>query len=260
MGFSFKAKRRIGFAQGLQKFFLTDRVEFKSRPKTDRDFMLFTPFLAPDDSASGQLFKVKAAESATVAVTGSGAFLLVVIDTLYAKDAKNQLWIDFFDCLVGERIALYIHHVELAPQEKAVDNDVEDKTPEELSRERKKQFTNALDPRNRYIHIPHLDHTTLKTLACASTAVVCDTPCISILAAYMQKKSFCFVPNEKSVGLEHYYNVPQWIYVDGGVPSRLIGETQSYSLSDMSVLIDYIFDDSPSDSEDLDSKDFPSED
>lgn len=239
LGASFKAIRRIGFATGMHKYLLTDRIELGRRPKTDRDYMLFAPPLVENYDAE-KLFKVKAVETMPPAVQGEAAFLLVIIDTIHCTASKNQIWLDFFDSLIGERIAIYINHIECDAQKLQNESEESAKSEGQLLLEMKKSFTDTLDPRNRYIHIPNLDAQIFRTLASATVALITDQSFFAIMGSYLLKNCYCFVPMEKSIGLEYFEKVPLWVYLDSHIPVRLIGDTQSYELTDMSELIDHV--------------------
>lgn len=235
LGLSFKSKKRLGFARGLQKYLLTHRVELKGSPKSDSDFMHFAPFLHDDEET--RPFE-KVGYACPTARESSDTFLFVLIDKIYLDEAKNQLWVDFFDSLLGERIALYIRDVEVDPTCMPID---EEGNVHDCVTETKKSFVEKLDSRNKYIQVPQFDISIYKILCQASHAVVTDMAWVASLGSYLHKESFCFVRGDKMAMLEYYEQIPRWVFVRDNVPYRLIGATENIDLDDVSELIDYIF-------------------
>lgn len=236
LGVSFKAKKRIGFSRGLQKYLLTHKVELKNNPKSDADFMLFTTHLT-EDQDDLELFKVAGAAS-TVKKRSCDSFIFVLIDQLYLKQEDNQVWLDFFDSLVGERIALYIQNVETDPTLPLIDEDGNERN---LALERKKEFVEKLDQRNKYIHVTQFDPMIFKTLALASLALVSDLSWVGVLGSYLLKESYTLVQSDNLLALEFFEQIPRWVFIKENIPYRLIGATENSDLSDMSELVDFIF-------------------
>lgn len=236
LGLSFKAKKRIGFARGLQKLLLTHRIELKTEVKSDADFMRFAPCLF-EDAEMPELLKVCGVVQVKHPHPGD-PFLFVLIDKLFLEDEKNRLWLDFFDSLVGERIALFVKEVEIDPNAPTVDDD-----GNEIDRvvEFKKHFVEKLDQRNKYIHIPQFDHAVFRTLTSACLALVTDVPWVAVLGSYYLKQSFCLIQSDRIVPLEYFEQIPRWVYIKDSIPYKIIGAFENSDLSDMSELVDYIF-------------------
>ncbi len=241
-GITFNAHERIGFATGLNKFFLTKKVEMKGRPTTDTDYLNLLATISEEpftEKVAG--VHIKETPAPKLKIVGDGeedvvpelppkkdSYLFVIIEKLFLDHDKNRVWFDFFDCFIDERFAIFFEDVEVGHDEDA---------------ERKDtiiNFFDQLDERNKYISIPELTPETFKTIALEASSIITNQKWRGLLGAYLGKKSYTFVRKDQRLLLDHFAVSPELVLMDACCPIKVLGAVENTSIDDMAQLVDII--------------------
>ncbi|MCK5882088.1 MAG: hypothetical protein KAG61_00245 [Bacteriovoracaceae bacterium] len=239
-GITFNAHERIGFATGFNKFFLTKKVEMKGRPHSDVDYLKllatisdieFTEKVAGVKIEKPLIPKIRLVEEGENEVSipapvKKNSYILVMADKLSLSAEQNKLWLDFFDCFIDEKFAIYFEKIEVE----------EDK----LEKDTLLSFIGELDDRNKYIPIPDLTPETFKTIALEATTIVTNEKWAGLLGAYLGCKAYTFTSGGASFSLEHFAVSPELVLTRSSIPTKVLGSIENTAIDNMTDLVDII--------------------
>jgi len=224
VGFSFKAKSRIGFIKGVNKFLLTHKVEPFESFRPDKVYLkLLETYLEKDLShlkiegkKSKELLSTKKMEE----LLKLPPYFLIKVKNLLKK---REFWNDFFRFFEGQYFVIWF-----------------DPSEGEENYNEIKDFFKSLEQKNLYLVKTGNEETFLKHLV-HSVGFFTGDKNWSYFGSYLGIKTYTFVKKASDLSfMEHFSNSPVLIEMDQEIPVKWISEDKNEPIETVDRLVNIL--------------------
>ncbi len=225
LGFSFKAKNRVGFENGIHKFLLTHRVEPIDSYRPDRKYLgLLENFLEvslSDKKVIGVEKVAKQMEKNPEELINLPPYFLIHANDLLEQ---KEFWNDFFRFFDDQHFVVWF----------------EPKLGEEVLLETE-AFLKKLDTENKYELRTGTDEFFMKLLL-HSKIYITENLIWTCFANYLGLDTYCLVSKATDIPfMEHFQKTPILIEWKEGIPNKWIAPDSSQPIGTVDKLVNIFY-------------------